>query len=376
MGGMMNRYFYGKAGQADYTVDKMPATRMQLFFSTLRARLGGLVGVNLLTLLFAIPLAVWFAMNLSVVLTTMENYMDNLEPVQAQIEEIGFGDIADEYASYEEGAVPEDVRAAYEEKLAAYEPLAAQANEITDSYRGEIKSYLLMFLLVAVPCLMLLGIGKTGQMYILRNWARDDHSFVISDFKDALKGNWKYGLLTGFIDGFSLLIAYVCYVWYGSMADMKSAFFTVPQVLIVVLALIWWMMRMVMYPMMVTYDSKYKQLMQNSMLMVLARLPFSVLAVLASLAVPLIIAALTLFWNFTYGLLILLGWMVLLGFSFPGFIQASYANSLFDKYLNPRIEGAEVNKGLRPDVGEDEDDDIELTLDGRTLEEARGEERK
>ena len=48
----------------------------------------------------------------------------------------------------------------------------------------------------------------------------------------------------------------------------------------------------------------------------------------------------------------------LIGFSLTGFVYASYANDLFDRYLNPRIEGAEVGKGLhRPD--DDEDDEEE-----------------
>ena len=45
----------------------------------------------------------------------------------------------------------------------------------------------------------------------------------------------------------------------------------------------------------------------------------------------------------------------LIGFALVGFVQASFSNYCFDKYLNPRIAGAEVNKGIyTPDEDEEE----------------------
>ena len=58
------------------------------------------------------------------------------------------------------------------------------------------------------------------------------------------------------------------------------------------------------------------------------------------------------------------GWVILgvalyylfFGFALSRLIYASVANGVFDKYLNPHIEGAPVNLGLRPKE-EDEDDE-------------------
>ena len=47
MGGLMNNYYYGKAGKADYTVEQMPTTRRQLFFTTLRVRLSSMCALNI-----------------------------------------------------------------------------------------------------------------------------------------------------------------------------------------------------------------------------------------------------------------------------------------------------------------------------------------
>ena len=47
---------------------------------------------------------------------------------------------------------------------------------------------------------------------------------------------------------------------------------------------------------------------------------------------------------------------MIIGFSLSRFITASYTNAVFDRYINPRIEGAKVNQGLRE---KEEDDDEE-----------------
>ena len=58
-----------------------------------------------------------------------------------------------------------------------------------------------------------------------------------------------------------------------------------------------------------------------------------------------------------YGALILFAYYMLIGFSLSRFVTASYTNAVFDKFLNPRIEGAKVNQGLRQDSDEDDEEE-------------------
>ena len=67
MSGIMNNYFYGKAGKKDFTVSDLPANRYQLFKDVLKVRWGSLISLNLLYLIIWIPAAVWTAMNIGVV---------------------------------------------------------------------------------------------------------------------------------------------------------------------------------------------------------------------------------------------------------------------------------------------------------------------
>ena len=72
----MNNYFYGKAGQADYTVEQMPTTRKQLFFTTLKVRFSSMIGINLLHFLFMLPLLIWLFLVMVLAWWLLRNIFD------------------------------------------------------------------------------------------------------------------------------------------------------------------------------------------------------------------------------------------------------------------------------------------------------------
>ena len=307
MSGLFNSYYYGKAGKADFTPDQLPKTRVQLFFSMLRVRFSGMIGLNLLYFLFSLPTLLW----------TFINYLAMSSSMGLDLE------------TGEQGAT-------------AVAP-------------GMASTYLFQWLVGMIPCMMISSIGRMGLALPLRNWARDDHSFVMSDIKDTIKGNWKQALIVGFISGFSLLVAYICYMYYGSMSN-NSFFWLIPQALVIIFCVLWWMSTMLIYPMTVTYDMKLRTVIQNSVIMVLARLPFSVMFWALPTFIPM---AIVYFVPSTYAMLVVGLYYVVIGYALYQFMTISYANSCFDRYLNPRIEGADVNKGLR-DPSYD-DDDVTVT---------------
>ena len=53
----------------------------------------------------------------------------------------------------------------------------------------------------------------------------------------------------------------------------------------------------------------------------------------------------------------------LIGFALSRFITASYTNAVFDRFINPRIEGAKVNQGIHQPEEDDEDDIAEGETD-------------
>ena len=61
---LMNNYYYGKQGKADYTIESMPQNRRQLFGEVLKVRWSALFGVNLLYMIAWIPAIIWTFLNL------------------------------------------------------------------------------------------------------------------------------------------------------------------------------------------------------------------------------------------------------------------------------------------------------------------------
>ena len=310
--GFFDRFYYGKAGKHDYTEMDMPKTRVSLFFLVLKDHIFDLIKVNLLQVVFWIPFMVWTFINLAAIQSI------DVETVMAQ----------------ESGAM---------------------------EMMNAIVGYLVMWLIGLIPCLAITGPSSAGAAYIMRNWARDQHAFLLSDFKDAFKGNWKQALGVSCITALVPTLVYTGVTYYSQMAN-TNALMMVPLVLVLSIALMWALMLPLLYPMMIGYELSFKYLVRNAFLMSAATLPQMVLCRLITL-IP--VAALVMGVYFGNGIVILVVslYYLLFGFAFSRLLYASVANGVFDKYLNPHIEGAQVGMGLRPadadELFDDEDDDEE-----------------
>ncbi len=326
-GKFMNNYFYGKSGKGDYTKDDLPQTRQQLFWETLRTRLSGLMRLNLIYMIAWLPALMVIGYYLLVLYSAA----------------VGYSDLQTQYMAG---------------TLAASD-FATQQAQYTDA----LKSIVLRALLLLIPALAITGPFTAGISFVTRNWARDEHAFLWSDFKDAVKANWKQALATSTITGFVPMMLYVCAMFYGQLAATNTLFI-VPQVLTVIFGLIWLMSLMYAYPLMVTYKLKYKELLRNSLLLTIGRLPVTVGLKLLSCIPAAIMLAVSVFTPYAqWALMVGFLYYILIGFSLSRFVAASYSNAVFDKYINIKIEGAQVNRGLYVEEDDEDDEDEDDTAD-------------
>lgn len=310
--GFFDRLYYGKAGQKDYSEMDMPKNRVSLFFLVLKDHFFDLVKVNLLQLIFWIPFMLWTYINF------------------AAIQSI-------------------DAAALLEQENGTAELMNA------------IASYLTMWLIGMIPCVAITGPSSAGAAYIMRNWARDQHAFLLSDFKDAFKSNWKQALPVSVITSLVPILAYTAVAYYGQMASV-NAVMIVPLVVVLSATLIWTLMLPLLYPLLIGYELRFKDLIKNAFLMAAARLPHMLLARVVTF-IPIAILFAGVYTGNAITVIAVSLYYVLFGFSLSRLIYASVANGIFDKYLNPHIEGASVNMGLRPQTEDDllleEDEDDE-----------------
>jgi len=291
---LMNNYFYGKQGKGDFTLADLPQNRLQLFGAVLKVRWSQMVLLNALYLLIWIPAIIWTAMNLGA--------LYNL------------------------------------------------ADAATEAPAGGTASIILTWLLGMAPCIAITGPFNAGATYVLRNWARDEHSFVWSDYWEAVKNNWKQGLVISCISGVLPVIVYVAAHFYSSQLGM-TVFSMVPIALVMLVLVIWTLSEMLMFPMLITYDLKLKDVIRNSVLLTVGKLPYAILIKLITLAVPAIVFAVLWFVQGAVGYVLLAVSVLyaLFMLAFNKLVTVSYANWLCETYLNSRIEGARTNIGLRPE---------------------------
>ncbi|MDR3086312.1 MAG: DUF624 domain-containing protein [Christensenellaceae bacterium] len=285
MAGFFQNFFTGNPNKAEFTKEMLPKNRRELFAEMLKLNLWNLIKANSIYLLFTIPMWVNIWAHSRILIDMAQASAD--------------------------GLTVDGIRPFFSE------------------------GYLAVFLIAMVPCLLLQGPAKAALKYLVRKWAMDDHASSWSDFWYAFRANLKQGLSLGLLNGLLFLLLPFAFLFYNGMSAQGMIYFVL-EVLVGLIALIAYFVNLYAWPMMVSYEMGLKTILQNSLIMAIGRLPFTLLYFIIGL-VP---AVICLFFP------IALVYYFLIGYSFHAFVNVSYTNSAFDLYINPRVEGAEIGRGM------------------------------
>ena len=355
-GKFMNNYYYGKSGQGDYNPEDLPKTRWQLFMEMLRTRLSALCRLNLIYVLPWLPTIIVlgiFYMNATTVMSSSDYVDSMLLQISGVERNANDGSVT---LTAEDGST-----VTYDKKtIDAWEQFAALSDEeVAAGTVGEVMKALNNALLWLIPCIFITGPWTAGVSYVTRNWARDEHAFLWSDMKDAMKENWKGSLVLSGITAVLPIVIYTCWNFYAPGVEddaLMQILKTFGQMIPVMVGVMWILALAYAYPMMVTYKMNLRTVIRNSFILAIGRLPQNV-GLRLLLLVPVALATLgALFINAMWAPVILLLYYAIFGYTFSRFITASFTNAQFDRFINSRIEGAKVNQGL---ADEEEDDDDE-----------------
>lgn len=302
--GLFDWFYYGKAGRHDYGEMDMPTNRFSLFFIVFKDHLFDLIKLNALQLICWIPFIVWTFLNVAAVRGV------NAEAVLA-----ASGDM--------------------------------------QQMKEKLFSVILIWMVGLVPCLAVTGPSSSGAAYVARNWARDQHAFLLSDFWDAFKSNWKQSLSISAMTGCVPIVTCIAVIFYGQLA-LQTPTMMLPLVLVLVAATLWLLMLPLLYGMIVGYVLEFKALLRNALLLSIAALPKLLFAQIIALAPTAMLITGLCIGN---GILLFFGMMyyLLIGFAFSRLVYASVANGIFDQYLHSKIDGAPTRSGLRPKPDDEED---------------------
>ena len=178
------------------------------------------------------------------------------------------------------------------------------------------------------------GPATAGLTYVLRNFSREEHAFVFSDFKDNFKSNFKQSFL--YSTGFTLACILICTAaWFYIQMASTQTFMLVPMVISLIIFVILQFMNFYMYIMIVTFSLSLRQMLKNAFI-------FAVLGVFTNILTLFIVGVLAVLLLLFFPLTVL--FMVTFAFSTIWFIIT------FNAY--PRIKKLMIDPYLASQAAE------------------------
>jgi uncharacterized membrane protein YesL len=182
-------------------------------------------------------------------------------------------------------------------------------------------------LFISVP-IVTVGPAQAGFTYLLRNYAREEHAFIGSDFKEHAMKNFKQGLIISIIDFCVFCVVMLDLRVYFSL-NKSNTFMIIPTALLFLAFIIFMTMHIYIYPMLVTFKFTVKEIYKNAFI-------FAIIKFLPNLGILLLCVALVVatFINVIIGIIL----FPVITLSTVGLIMNFYAYPKFKKYIIDKTE--------------------------------------
>ena len=316
-GGLINRLLLGKEKSEGYARASLPSNRWELFWDILTGRFWKLVIINLLVLLFFIPLFLLLFMR--------ANFVAGMGAAMPFAQGLGLG---------------------YQAPVS----LVGYAEQVV--FNVNLVSYLLLPIALSIA-----AVGVAGGAYVIRNMVWTEGIFVANDFWRGIKQNFKQIFVV------ALLYSVVFYLTMMaiSLADLNLAtgterawMFVVSKIFSIVFIILISAMTMHMITMSVTYQLTLRALIKNSFLFTLGLLPQTAFFLLLGF-IPFV---LVMFGGFLMPIGIII--ILLIGFSLILLIWTDFCQWAYDKFINDKVPGAQKNRGIYEKIKESNSEALKL----------------
>ena len=306
--GFIARMLEGKERDENYARSTLPSNRWALFWDIFKGRLGKLVIVNLLMLIFFIPMIAVFVFRY--MYTTVQGMM---MPFASWVG-VGYTPVPN---------------------------LIGMPQQIVLSTNLLFGAFLLVASFIA-------AVGISGGIYVIRNMVWTEGIFVANDFWRGIKINFIVVLQSTVFYGVMLYLFTISINWSQYMLAVGTGNAVLNNISIalsyiaigfVTLMFLW------MLSMGGNYKLKFFQLLKNSFLMTFG-LIFQNVFFVVLMAIPVILVLLGSFFQMI-GFVIL----VLFGISYMLLVWFNYSQWAFDKFFESKREGGKVNRGIYAKVG-------------------------
>lgn len=286
MANWFDKWMMGNPNKPDFTVEDLPQTRMELFFDVIKIRFLKLISVNLLYMLFLLPLI------LAGLFTGFSVY--------SQVEA---------------------------EKLDNIQAIAELLLKTVD-----------VMLLIGIPLYMLAAPAKAGMHYVIRNWAWGEDATIRHEFWKEFKRSWKQAVTLHFITGLGI---YAVFWWIRLLITPQNIenfpWMPYAAALIGFLLVLYLLSSMHHFPQLVTYNLTVRQIIKNSFIYMILQLPRTFVALVGYVAIFALCA-----WLPAIFVVLLLT----MGIAFITLAKTIFSGFIFDKYVNKDPE--KMRRGMAP----------------------------
>lgn len=218
-----------------------------------------------------------------------------------------------------------------------------------------------LFYLIMVFCVMFLigttliciGPFQSGFANIYKNIARNNGVYVLSDFKDGIKKNWKQSLANTFV---SLIISAIILFSIGFYANHFEKVGTAVSVFFIVLLGVFIVVQNIVNYLIVSVDLSLSKIYKDAFLFVLIKLITYALLLVLAVGILLIIPVALLLTATWFGYAIAILFYITLAFCFPQYAFAFFTNEMIDLYILPKTK--KIQDALKKKAEENSDDNL------------------
>ncbi len=314
-GGLISRLIMGSEKSEGYARSTLPSNRWGLFWDIFKGRFWKLVLVNLLMLIFFLPLIALL------VFRSMTIAGFGISTPFSQPFGVGYQSFTSLVG------VPESILVNVNITMYAFLPIA----------------------------LIIAGLGVAGGAYVIRNMVWTEGIFVANDFWRGIKQNFKPMCFIGVVYSLVFYVVQLSITLVNQMLAVgtgNAGLLIFSKVMAYIVLAFFTIMMFHMINMSVTYELKFRHLIKNTFLLTIGMLPQNIFFVALSL-IPL---ALT----FLGGIFSALGYIaiILFGLSLCLLVWTDFCQWAYDKFINDNVAGAKKNRGIYEKIQESDSESL------------------
>lgn len=307
--GLIYRLTMGKDNLPDFTPNRLPGSRWAVFKDVFFNRIGAMVKISLLTILFMLPALAWL-----IFMSLVKRADATVVPYSANIG-LGYPVVTDAIA------------------MGTYR-----------TFMFNIQTYA-----VLIPLIMIAGIGFAGAFHTMKLLGWGEGVSVGGTFFTGVKRNWVNFLWIFLFAGVSIFVFMFNISAYGQMTSIHKAWKIIAVSLSCVQLVLMLCMLLYLCTQNVTYKLGFVGLVKNSFLFSIALFPQNIFFLICSILPFILIMLLPM-------QIAIFFWMIVifLGPAYVVLIWTVFSQYVFDKYVNDRVKGAVKNRGMYVKNPEDE----------------------